>query len=161
MHRARTHKNETARNRAGQAEGILDQILDPSFRLWDAYGMLPVRWGWGQGAWEGAGAGAGAGPQRCREDGAAGKVKGIEAQVPTSSCSPCTGIQAAQKAPPAGFTQPPPEAVPPGPVPPAPLRHRNALDAAPQVICDRRKTPDACTVRYADVKDIIRQTKEK
>ncbi|GBF95564.1 hypothetical protein Rsub_08545 [Raphidocelis subcapitata] len=54
---------------SGQQEGILDQVLDPSFRLWDAYGMLPV-------------------------------------------------------------------------------------------ICDRRKTPDACTVRYADVKDIIRQTKE-
>jgi hypothetical protein len=31
--------------RAGQQEGILDQVLDPSFRLWDAYGMLPVRGG--------------------------------------------------------------------------------------------------------------------
>lgn len=28
---------------SGQSEDVLDAVLDPSFRLWDAYGMLPVR----------------------------------------------------------------------------------------------------------------------
>lgn len=27
---------------SGQPESLLDQVLDPSFRLWDAYGVLPV-----------------------------------------------------------------------------------------------------------------------
>lgn len=27
---------------AGQPEALLDKALDPSFRLWDAYGVLPV-----------------------------------------------------------------------------------------------------------------------
>eukprot|EP00878_Enallax_costatus_P044074 GHUV01052243.1.p1 GENE.GHUV01052243.1~~GHUV01052243.1.p1 ORF type:complete len:122 (-),score=26.98 GHUV01052243.1:26-361(-) len=26
----------------GQPEAVLDRVLDPSFRLWDAYGVLPV-----------------------------------------------------------------------------------------------------------------------
>lgn len=26
----------------GQPEALLDKALDPSFRLWDAYGVLPV-----------------------------------------------------------------------------------------------------------------------
>jgi len=26
----------------GQPEELLDRVLDPSFRLWDAYGVLPV-----------------------------------------------------------------------------------------------------------------------
>lgn len=26
----------------GQPEAVLDAVLDPSFRLWDAYGVLPV-----------------------------------------------------------------------------------------------------------------------
>lgn len=27
---------------SGQPESLLDKTLDPSFRLWDAYGVLPV-----------------------------------------------------------------------------------------------------------------------
>ena len=65
--------NNTADNaNAGQSEQVLDHALDSQFRLWDAYGLLPVL------------------------------------------CDP-----------------------------------------------ERRSQPDACVVRYKDVKDIIKQTKKR